>query len=115
MSNLQDKMAALKAGDYDAVFEGTPYMMLGHASAYCVENAARVIVLEEQVRVLREALEEVPASFIGAFLESRAWTSAKDINIQSRKDAVERWLEGDWLKRFMPKVSAALAATDMGE
>ena len=55
MTNLQDKIAALEAEDYDVVFEGTPYMMIGHASMHCVENAAKVIVLEEQVRVLREA------------------------------------------------------------
>lgn len=77
MNNLQDKIAALKAGDYDVVLEGTKYdpMTYIHSDAYdeCeygVEkalkeqeydaglNAAKVIVLEEQVRMLREAGKE---------------------------------------------------------
>lgn len=59
---------------------------------------------------LKELINTIPQSFIDAFMESRAWTAAKDINVQSRKDAVERWLEADWLKVFVPKVAALKAS-----
>lgn len=88
MTNLQDKIAALKAGDYDVVFKGTPYMMRGHASIYCVHNAAKVIVLEEQVRVLRSDLQW--------FVDR-----VEALEVRSKKS----------YERF----KATLAATDMGE
>jgi hypothetical protein len=83
---------------------------------YISGNAAKALVdifkkIQDEARAEeREAakglVEAVPDSFIQAFMQSRAWTAAKDINIQSRKDAQERWLEGDWLKLFVPALAA---------
>ena len=120
MTSLQDKIAALKAGDYDVVLEGTPYEnnevkcyedvvgrsfyvqevssgeQLIHADAKT--NAAKVIVLEEQVRVLREAL------------------------VRARED-MEGWqgyASGYFLEKHaaladLLAIDEAIAATDMGE
>jgi hypothetical protein len=44
---------------------------------------------------LHEALSEVPDTFVKHFMENRRWYAARNIDIVSRKDAAERWLEGD--------------------
>lgn len=76
------------------------------------EAEARLTALEEQNRALWEALETVPPSFIAAFMERRAWTAARTIDVISRKDAIERQLEGDWLKQFVPALDRALGSQD---
>jgi hypothetical protein len=53
-----------------------------------------------------EALWLIPESFIADFVASRAWTAARNLDVISRKDAIDRRLEADWLKEFIPAVAA---------
>lgn len=108
MTNLQDKIAALKAGDYDVVLEDANRLERnaiskasdsiedGHNKLWkaAILNAAKVIVLEEQVRVLRESL------------------------VTARKHLMEPEFGTSYSAMCggaVGTMDAALAATDMGE
>lgn len=100
MTNLQDKIAALKAGDYESILRGTPdewQMYVPDAR----EGAAKVIVLEEQVRVLREALEE-------------CWRRI-NVGVEYEEAGLQPDSYSYTYGGVKDKVNTALAATDMGE
>lgn len=125
MLSLKDKKAALEAGDYDVVLEGTKYagaktlhdgwsayscspnQQMKYAMSDGIMNAAKVIVLEEQVWVLREALHDM-SEYVNSAKEQSKFIQkhgeGKDFN----------WID-DAVEHILIDLECATTCADMEE